>query len=315
MLLNKLFISFSSRENGNCDCIAQFLSSEHDKIVYFRNKNFHLCSNCDYECFNQSCKYRNDDLYEIFEKMQEYQKIIFIVPMYCGNPSSLYFAFNERSQDYFAHNEDKYNDLIKKLFIIGIYGDKEKSPDFLPCLEKWFDGSKYSNHVLGIERHKFNLKLKDSILDIDAVRNEINEFINPTNATEELSAMAVVLHDDCVLTTNELIYDKEVLSLPKGHKEDGESLVETAIRECFEETNIIITENDMIKELIPFSYVFLTPANKLIKKTIVPFLFKVHDKGQPMAKEKRMIAVNWMNKDEFIEKCSHENVRNVIKTF
>ncbi len=157
------------------------------------------------------------------------------------------------------------------------------------------------------------MKIKDSILDVEEVKNN-NESINHINATEELSAMAVVLCGENILATNELIYGKETLSLPKGHKEDGESLVETAIRECFEETNVIITEKDLIRELIPFSYEFLTPANKLIRKTVVPFLFKVNDKGEPLAKEKRMISVNWMNKDAFLDRCTHENVRNLVKT-
>lgn len=67
--------------------------------------------------------------------MSNYQKVVLIISMYCSNSSSLYFMFNERSQDYFMHNEDKYENFIKRLFIIGIYGDKEKSPDFIPYLE------------------------------------------------------------------------------------------------------------------------------------------------------------------------------------
>ncbi len=173
-----LFISFSARENGNCDNIARFLSNENDEIIYFRNKKHHACVGCDYECFNECCKYRSDDIYEIFENMQNYQKVVFLVPMYCGNPSSLYFTFNERSQDFFMHNEEKYENILKRLYIIGIYGSKEESPYFIPCLEKWFNGSNYSNRVLGIERRKFNLKLKDSVLDTDEIRNKISEFIN-----------------------------------------------------------------------------------------------------------------------------------------
>ncbi len=314
MVLKKLFISFSARENGNCDNIARFLSSEQDEIIYFRDKQYHVCADCDYECFDGPCKYRSDDVYGIFENMQQYQKIIFIVPMYCSNPSSLYFAFNERSQDYFTQNEDKYNDLVKKLFIIGVYGDKEKSPDFVPCLEKWFDGSKYSNHVLGVERHKYNLKLKDSVLDNDEARAMISEFINPTKATEELSAMAVVLSGNKILTTNELIYGKATLSLPKGHKEEGETLVETAIRECFEETNIVVSKDNLIKELDSFSYEFLTPSNKFIRKTIVPFLFEEKAEGNPLPKEKRMISVEWLNVDEFLDKCTHEDVKAVVRS-
>lgn len=310
----RLFISFSARESGNCDSIARYLSGERDEIIYFRDKRYHLCENCDYECFTSRCKYRNDDVYGIFEEMLKCEKIILIVPMYCGNPSALYFAFNERSQDFFMHNAAKYNDILKKLFMIGIYGDRERSPDFIPCLEKWFDGSKYSNHVLGIERHKFDLKLKDSVLDIDEIKSAVSEFIAPTVATEELSAMAVVLLGGKLLATNELIYGKETLSLPKGHKEDGESLVETAVRECFEETNIVISEADLIRELPPFSYEFLTPANKLIRKTVVPFLFEAKDEGEPLPKEERMISVCWMDKDEFLEKCTHENVKTVVKS-
>ncbi len=310
----KLFISFSARKNGNCDNVADFLSSEQDKIVYFRDIKYHMCENCDYECFFGSCKYRSDDVYALFEDMLKYRKVIFIVPMYCGNPSSLYFAFNERSQDFFTDNEQKYKDLIKKLFIVGIYGDKTKNPDFIPCLEKWFDGTKYTNHVFGVERHKFNLKLKDNVLDVPEIKSAISEFVNPTVATEELSAMAIVLNGEKILATNESIYGKETLSLPKGHKEAGETLVETAIRECFEETNIVISKENLCKELPSFSYEFLTPANKLIRKTVVPYLFVTENKGNPLPKEERMISVVWMNKKDFLEKCTHENVRKVVKS-
>lgn len=48
------------------------------------------------------------------------------------------------------------------------------------------------------------------------------------------------------------------------------------------------------------------------RKTIVPFLFNVNEKGDPIAKEERMISVNWISKDEFINNCTHENVKNVV---
>ena len=311
--MKKLLISFSARKDGNCDEITKFLAKEEDKIRYFRDLNIHSCSNCDYECFDNSCKYRNDDIYNLLDEISNYQKVVFIVPMYCGNPSSLYFTFNERSQDYFMHNEDKYENLVKRLFFIGIYGDSEKSPDFIPCFEKWFEGTRYTNHVLGVERHKYNLKLKDSILEIDELKTKIEEFINPTNPKIELSAMAVVMCNGKILSTNEMIYGKETLSLPKGHKEENESIIETAIRECYEETNIIVSKDNLIKELTSYSYEFLTPSNKLIRKTIVPFLFEAKEEGNPIPKEERMVSVQWMDKEEFIEKCTHENVKEIIK--
>lgn len=89
----KLIISFSGRANGNCDRIASFISTPNDKVVCFHELNIHPCSDCEYECFDGKCKYRDDDVFALYESMLSYDKVILIVPMYCGNPSSLYFIF------------------------------------------------------------------------------------------------------------------------------------------------------------------------------------------------------------------------------
>ena len=172
-----LIISFSGRAKGNCDSIAEFISNQGDQIIYFRDKNIHACSKCEYECFAGECKYREDDLYGIYDSMHKFDKVILIVPMYCGNPSSLYFAFNERCQDYFMHNEDKYDDIISRLYIIGVYGKQESTTDFIPCFEKWFECSGYENRVLGIERHKYNQKMGDSVLEVDEVKTMLRRFL------------------------------------------------------------------------------------------------------------------------------------------
>lgn len=172
-----LIISFSGRVNGNCDLIAQFISDKDDEVIYFRDKNVHACSNCEYECMKQICKYRDDDIYFIYDKMLENDKVILIVPMYCGNPPSLYFIFNERCQDYFMHNEDKYEEIVSKLYIIGVYGKKESTPEFIPCFEKCFEHSKIEKRVLGIERHKYNQTMNDSVLDVMDIRKALKEFL------------------------------------------------------------------------------------------------------------------------------------------
>ena len=61
-------------------------------------------------------------------------------------------------------------------YCIGIYGKAETSPDYIPCLEKWFDGSPFRNRVLGIERHLYNQTLHDNILDVAEVRDNIIAF-------------------------------------------------------------------------------------------------------------------------------------------
>lgn len=172
-----LIISFSGRANGNCDDILRYIAVEEDTVIYFRDLNVHDCSGCTYECFDGYCIYHQDDIYNLYESMLSYDKIFLIVPMYCGNPSSLYFKFNERCQEYFMHNEECYEPIISRLYIIGVYGDKDKTPDFIPCFEKWFACSKYNNHVLGIERHQYGQKIDDKILSIEKVRTMINSFI------------------------------------------------------------------------------------------------------------------------------------------
>lgn len=129
----------------------------------------------------------------------------------------------------------------------------------------------------------------------------------------EESAMAVVACNGKILATNELIYGSEKLSLPKGHIEANETQIEAAIRECYEETNIVITEGDLVKRLAPYSYEFLTPSNKIIRKTLFPFLFEVSDFGIPLPKEERMVSVKWMNIDEFLSLCPYDNVKDVVK--
>ena len=171
-----LIISFSARESGNCDRIAKHISSAADKIVFFRNVEIHPCSNCSYECFQKECKYRADDIYNLYDTMCKYDKVVLIVPMYCGNPASLYFIFNERFQDYIMHN-DIYEEIIRRLYIIGIYGKAETSPDYIPCFEKWFDGSPFQNRVLGIERHLYGQKLHDNVLDVAEVKTHISTFL------------------------------------------------------------------------------------------------------------------------------------------
>ena len=172
-----LVISFSGRENGNCDNIANYIGGEKDTVLTFRNLNVHDCSNCQYECFHEKCIYREDDIYTVFEKMPLFDKIFLVVPMYCGNPSSLYFKFNERCQDFFMHNEGSYFSFLSKLYIIGVYGDHQKSPDFIPLFEKWFVDTPFVNRVLGLERHKYNLKISDELLSIEEVKRIIDCFI------------------------------------------------------------------------------------------------------------------------------------------
>lgn len=171
-----LILSFSARQNGNCDAIAKYIQKEGDDYVAIRDLNIHACMNCDYECMNDVCKYRDDDIFNLYKSMLNYDKVFLVVPMYCGNPCSLYFTFNERCQDFFMNN-DCYEEFVKKLYVIGIYGSKEENPNFISTLNQWFESQDDTNQVLGIERHKYNQKMDDYVLNVEEIKKKIDEFI------------------------------------------------------------------------------------------------------------------------------------------
>ena len=175
-----LLISFSGRAGGNGDQIADYIAADGDKIVHFRDLHAHPCANCAYECFDAACKYRADGVYDLYSDMLHFDRVILLVPLYGGHPASLYFAFQERGQDFFTHN-DVYDELLRRLYIIGIYGSAERDPDFLPTLEKWFTDTPYKDRVLGLERHRYGQKLRDNLLDVPEVRAEIDAFLHGTS--------------------------------------------------------------------------------------------------------------------------------------
>lgn len=124
--------------------------------------------------------------------------------------------------------------------------------------------------------------------------------------------MAVVLFDGKILCTVEDIYGKKVLSLPKGHVEVGETVLEAAIRECFEETDVTLTANDAVEQLEPYSYSFTTPQGQQICKTLYPVLFYLSKKQTPCAKETRICEVRFMDMADFLRNCSYDNIRNLV---
>lgn len=131
---------------------------------------------------------------------------------------------------------------------------------------------------------------------------------------QEHSAMAVVFCNGRVLATREDIYGKIVLSLPKGHVEAGETVSETAIRECFEETNVSVTAADIIEEITSFKISFIKPDGQNVEKIITPILFRLTSEGEPKPLEKRVKSVEFMDVDKFLSDCPYENVKQVVQS-
>lgn len=119
-------VSFSSRKNGNCSQISNYVGSLFPGSVCYNFSNFHItaCGNCQYQCFEntEACPYAKDKEHEILEAITRSQKVIFIVPNYCDYPCSNYFVFNERSLCYFQNDEkllNAYMNVPKRFIVIS----------------------------------------------------------------------------------------------------------------------------------------------------------------------------------------------------
>jgi len=124
--------------------------------------------------------------------------------------------------------------------------------------------------------------------------------------------MAVVFCNNKILTTHEIIYGELKIALPKGHLENGESLIDCAIRETFEEANIVINHNQFYKELSIYEIKFKNHHDEEVSKIIIPLLFLINEEGNPQPKEERIVKVEYLGIEEFLIKCSYDNIRTVI---
>lgn len=124
--------------------------------------------------------------------------------------------------------------------------------------------------------------------------------------------MAIVFCKEKLLATRELIYGKEVLSCPKGHIEIEESHMDTAIRECYEETGVIINKDDYLLECESFFVKFIDHHNDLVKKIIYPLVFKIDDLRKFYIKEERILSIEYWNINDFLENCTYDNVKQII---
>lgn len=203
-------------------------------------------------------------------------------------------------------NNEEYLSLRKKFIILT---NKELN-ELLPLL-KYHLNSDVTPDVLHISYQKFKLDPTLSIIEKEEVRQLLKDFKEDNICLEE-SSMAVVFHHNQVLATKELIYGKEVLSLPKGHIEAGETHITAGIRECFEETNYRLNPSDLILEIEPFSIKFVDHHYKIIHKVIYPLLFYVSKEGELCCKEERILEVKFLDIAEFLSCCSYSNVRDIV---
>lgn len=100
------------------------------------------------------------------------------------------------------------------------------------------------------------------------------------------------------------------ISLPKGHAEPGETLLETARREILEELGLNV--GIPIREFDP--YYRWSGRNNLERKTIVMFLFCLEDEPVLAPRDRDNPVARWLSYDEALSALSYDEDRRFLSS-
>lgn len=119
----------------------------------------------------------------------------------------------------------------------------------------------------------------------------------------EKSCGAVVFDGDKILVIQQAAGH---WGFPKGHVEEGETEVETAIREIKEETNVDVEINEK------FRYVEKYFPKEDVEKDVVFFVAQKIG-GENIAQEEEVQNIVWVSCEEAMELLTFESSKNVLK--
>lgn len=92
---------------------------------------------------------------------------------------------------------------------------------------------------------------------------------------------------------------------PKGHVEDGETEIQTAIREVKEETNIDVEVNEEYRYSTKYS-----PKEDVIKEVIYFLARNISDNRQAQLEE--VSEVKWFKINDAIDQITYDNSRDIL---
>lgn len=118
----------------------------------------------------------------------------------------------------------------------------------------------------------------------------------------EKSCGAVIFDGDKVLVIQQV---KGHWGFPKGHVEDGETEVETAIREIKEETNLDVEINENYRYIERYS------PEEGVEKDVVFFVAKKIG-GEIKVQEEEVKATEWLSPSEAAKKLTYDSSRKIL---
>lgn len=119
----------------------------------------------------------------------------------------------------------------------------------------------------------------------------------------EKSCGAIVLDGEKILVLQQ---KKGHWGFPKGHVENNETEVETAIREIKEETNVDVEINDKFRYSETYS-----PAEGVEKEVVYFIAKKIGGTDKPQ--EAEVQAISWLNYEDAMETLTYENSKKILK--
>lgn len=150
------------------------------------------------------------------------------------------------------------------------------------------------------------------ITELTSVRKICN-FLKEEKMIEKISSMAIVVAGSKTARKVLMLNSSGEWVFPKGHVEQGETYLETAIRELKEESGVVVTEQQSIGQVDEFSFYFSGEnAMKVIK--VFGFIIEAEQEIN-YNKNEHFIDGAWVDIDEAITKLKHDDARNALKKF
>lgn len=113
-----------------------------------------------------------------------------------------------------------------------------------------------------------------------------------------------------VMNTNEeillVLHNAGHWGLPKGHMEEGETEVQTAIREVKEETNIDVEVNEKYRYTMEYS-----PKEDVWKEVVFFLAHNISNHKEAQIKE--VSEVQWFKLDKAIERITYDNSKEILR--
>lgn len=183
-------VVFSARKKGNClDCVEYCLkklekSGFSIEIVNAFDHKITPCSHCEYECFadvlkgkEELCPIR-DDVPRIYEKCKSADILLFAIPTYGGHLASIYRAFTERALTQFNQFKE-YRQLLHKVSFI-IIGNLSSGGEaaLYEALSDYYIIKPRPEAILLSSREYGSLSVKGDLIQVKEVREKLDRHIN-----------------------------------------------------------------------------------------------------------------------------------------